>query len=44
MKMNKKQYNNVIEYTLKHELPAQTDDSLSPDLKKHCSSGNTWST
>ena len=27
--MNKKQYNNVIENTLKHELSAQTDDSLS---------------
>ncbi len=26
--MNKKQYNNVIENTLKHELSAQTDDSL----------------
>jgi len=27
--MNKKQYNNVIEYTMKHEQSAQTDDSLS---------------
>ncbi len=26
--MNKKQYNNVIENTLKHEQSAQTDDSL----------------
>lgn len=26
--MNKKQYNNVIDYTLKHEVSAQTDDSL----------------
>jgi len=26
--MNKKQYNNVIDYTLKHEPSAQTDDSL----------------
>ncbi|MBE6717842.1 MAG: CHAP domain-containing protein [Ruminococcaceae bacterium] len=29
IKMNKKQYNNVIEYTMKHEQSAQTDDSLS---------------
>lgn len=27
--MNKKQYNNVIDYTLKHEQVAKTDDSLS---------------
>lgn len=27
--MNKKQYNNVIDYTLKHEPSAQTEDSLS---------------
>ena len=27
--MNKKQYNNIIDHTLKHELSAQTDDSLS---------------
>lgn len=27
--MNKKQYNNIIDYTLKHEQSAQTDDSLS---------------
>ena len=26
--MNKKQYNNVIDYTLKHEQSAQTEDSL----------------
>ena len=26
--MNKKQYNNVIDYTLKHESSAQTEDSL----------------
>lgn len=26
--MNKKQYNNVIEHTLKHEVSAQTEDSL----------------
>ena len=26
--MNKKQYNNVIDWTLKHEASAQTDDSL----------------
>ncbi len=29
IKMNKKQYNNVIENTLKHEQSAQTEDSLS---------------
>ena len=28
MKMNNKQYNNVIEYTLKHEETARTEDSL----------------
>ena len=28
MKMNNKQYNNVIEYTLKHEETARTGDSL----------------
>ncbi len=28
IKMNKKQYNNVIDNTLKHEQSVQTDDSL----------------
>ena len=28
MKMNKKQYNNVIDWTLRHEQAAQTEDSL----------------
>ena len=26
--MNKRQYNNVIDYTLKHEQSARTEDSL----------------
>lgn len=28
MKMNSKQYNNVINWTLKHEPSAQTEDDL----------------
>lgn len=36
--MNKKQYNNVIENTLKHEQSAQTEDSLLTYIQQYGSS------